>query len=86
MYSNFVSLGGNNLLIKSVASSELLLPTNSPEKGVGGENLPEKAISEVRAVLTHLPVLDEYDPLQHPSGLYNVLSKCLKNNPPAVSI
>ncbi|XP_067005597.2 meiosis 1 arrest protein [Anabrus simplex] len=74
--------GDNSLLLKAVASAELVLPNLDMEKifSSQGEDLPDTVLAAVNGALHQLPVINEYSPDDYPSGLYSALGRNLFEN------
>ncbi|XP_062579160.1 meiosis 1 arrest protein-like [Saccostrea cucullata] len=67
----FLPAPNGTLLVKGIAAKELLLPYTGTSTM---DDISDDALEDMRASFEKLPVLDNFNPLNRPSGLY----ECLK--------
>lgn len=71
-----VASDGSELLLNAAVSAELVLPTR--EVGLpclSDERMAHKMLNAVSNCLDHLPLIQDFQPSDFPSGLYSILAR-----------
>jgi len=79
--NNSLALDGNELLLNAAVSAELVLPTREVALPcLSDETTAQKMFNAVSNCLDQLPLMQEFQPSNFPSGLYSTLARNLQHN------
>jgi hypothetical protein len=81
MQNNSLALDGSELLLNAAVSAELVLPTREVAlPSLSDETTAKKMFNAVSSCLDQLPLMQEFQPSNFPSGLYSILARNLQHN------
>ena len=79
--NNSLALDGSELLLNAAVSAELVLPTRDVALPcLSDETTAQKMFNAVSNCLDQLPLMQEFQPSNFPSGLYSILARNLQHN------
>jgi hypothetical protein len=76
-----VASDGSELLLNAAVSAELVLPTREVALPcLSDDSMEQEMLNAVSDCLDHLPLIQEFQPADFPSGLYSTLARNLQHN------